>query len=153
MATLAASKTDVQIARNVMTATLGQSSSVNRTVYRGSPVFIVTDADGNTERVVEITAIGTHAAEGIALSTTTDIAYTKDQISVALFPFRILTTNVDSGTEPSAVADNRVFLVNSGQWSNADGGGAGHSYGSCVGTESIGGTTYYELNITGRDET
>ena len=153
MATLALSTTDVQVGGNVLTGTIGQSSSVNRTVYRGSPVFIGTDADGNTERVMDIDDISAEAAVGINMTATADIAYTKNQVSVALFPCRILTNNVASGALPTATADNRVYIDDSSQWSNADGGTAGHSYGTCVDTRSISGVTYYELNLTGRDET
>ena len=154
MASLANSKTHVQWSPDVITATLGQSSSTNRTVYRGSPIFIGTDADGNTERVVEITDISVHAAEGITLTSTVDIQYSSDQVSVALFPLRILTNNVVSGALPTATADNRVYLHDEGQWANADDADpAGHSYGTCVDTRTLDGVTYYELNLTGRDET
>ena len=153
MALLADSITHIQQAPNVMTGTLGQSSSVNRTVYRGSPVFIGADSDANAERIVDITAIGTHGAVGLNLTATADIAYTNNQGSVALWPVRILTNNVTSGTEPDATADNRVYITNAGQFSNTDTNSAGHSYGTCVDTRSLGGVTYYELNLTGRDET
>jgi hypothetical protein len=153
MATLANSTTHIQWAPNIGTHTLGQSSSTNRTVYRGQPAFIGTDADSNTERVVDIDDISGEAANCIILTATADVAYTNNVMSVAYFPCRILTNNVASGAEPAATADNRVYIDDSGQFSNADGGSAGHSYGSCVDTRTIGGVTFYDLNLTGRDET
>ena len=153
MATLTNSKTHVQWGPNVMTGTLGQSSSVNITVVRGQPGFVGADADGNAERIVDIDNIANDGAEGIMLSATADIQYTKNQMSFLLFPCRILTTNVKSGSLPTATADNRVFIENNGQFANADDDSAGHSYGHCTDTRSIGGVTFYELNLTGRDET
>ena len=153
MALLAASTTHVQQALNIGTHTLGQSSSVNLTVYRGQPAFIGADADGNAERVVEIDDISAEAATCIILSKTADIVYTNNVLSVAYMPCRILTDNVASGAEPEATADNRVYIDDNGQFSNADGGSSGFSYGSCVDTRTIGTTTFYDLNLTGRDET
>ena len=153
MATLANSTTHVQWASNVFTGTLGQSSSVNLTVYRGQPVFIGADADGNGERIVEIDDISAEAAAGILLAATADIAYTNNQASVALFPMRILTNNVKGASLPTATADNRVYIEDNGQFANADDDSAGHSYGTCVDTRTLDGVTYYELNLTGRDET
>ncbi len=155
MATLANSTTHVQNTGNlnVITGTLGQSSSTNRTVYRGSPVFVGADADGNAERVMDIDDISAEAAVGICLTATADIAYTNNQVSVALFPCRIFTNNVASGALPTATADNRVYIDDNSQFSNADGGTSGHSYGTCVDTRTLGSVTYYELNLVGRDET
>lgn len=154
MATLANSTTHVQWAPNVQNAVLGQSSSTNRTVVRGGPIYKGTDADGNTDRVIEITDISAHESDGLALTATADVVYTNDQISIALWPLRILTNNVVSGAVPTVIADSRVYLHDEGQWSNADDADpSGHSYGRCTGTETLGGVTYYQLNLTGRDET
>jgi hypothetical protein len=154
MATLANSVTHIQSAREVVSQTLGQSSSVDKTVYRGSPVYFGTDDDGNTNRVIPVTDISAHAMIGVCLTSSTDAAAgTKSEVSVALMPCRILTNNVASGVEPEATADNRVYVDDSGQFTDTDGGSAGHSYGSCLYTRVIGGTTYYLLELTGRDET
>jgi len=153
MADLVDSTMHVQWGPNVITKTLGQSSSANITVVRGQPGFIGVDADSNADRVVDIDSIGAEAATGIILTKTADILYTNNQVSFLQFPCRIETNNVASAAVPTATADNRVYIDDNGQFSNADGGSAGHSYGDCSGTRSIAGVTFYSLNLTGRDET
>ena len=147
--------TEILWALNDVTVDLGESSSADITVVAGQPVFIGTDADGNTQRAVDITDISAHGAVGIVRTATENIAYTNGKITVALFPVRIRTDNVAAAALPTATADNLVYLNNSGEWCNADGNTAGHAYGSCVkviaaGTYPASTTALYELDIKGR---
>lgn len=119
------------------------------TVEVGQPVYIGTDGDSNTNRVIPTSDISEHAADGVALTTTANTAYTNGVCGVALFPCRILTTNVDGTNPPEATADAVVYILDAGTFSDTDTNTAGHNNGQCVGVEVIGGTTFYDLNLTG----
>jgi len=132
---------------------LGEDTAVKETVEVGTFIYIGTDTDGNLNRVIPVSDSSAHCPDGIALTTTANTSYTKDVCAVALWPVRMLTTNVDGSNPPEAVADNRVYVLDAGTASDADGGTAGWSIGVCNGVESVEGTTMYDLNLTGRDET
>ena len=134
---------------------LGQSSQTNYTVTRGMMVYIGADADGNPDRVRPVTDVSTAAVEGLSLESTTDIALRNDEVcAYATFPMVIVTDNVDGTNPPENVADNRVYALDAGTWSDADGDSASVSFGYCTNVYSdgeYGSTTHYRLVLNGPD--
>lgn len=129
---------------------IGTSSSTRYTLVNGTPVFIGTDGDSNTGRVIPVTVIADHAAVGLARITTTMAQYAKYMAELALWPMRIITDNVDGTHPPVMTADNRVYLLDAATFASSDDSTANHFYGMCSAVFSTGefnGT--YELNLMG----
>ena len=119
---------------------LGQSSQTNYTVSRGMMIYVGADADGNPDRLRPVTDVSAAAVEGLALETTADIALRND--------------NVDGTNPPENVLDNRVYALDAGTWSDADGDSASVSFGYCTNVYSdgeYGPDTHYRLVLTGPD--
>jgi len=126
--------------------------AVRETIVRGQPIWIGTDANSSTQRVNPVSDITAHQCNGLALSDTADMVYTKDVMAFAQFPMTIITDNVDSSNPPVATADNEVFILNDGTFSNADGDSAGHSYGTCIEVKASGEYSgLYVLDLQGTD--
>jgi len=122
------------------------------TIVKGQPIFVGTDANSSTQRVNPVSDISTHQCNGLALNKTANMPYTKDVMAFAQFPMTIRTDNVDSSNPPVATADNEVYILDDGTFSNADGDSAGHSYGHCI--EVIASGKYsglYVLRLEGTD--
>jgi hypothetical protein len=130
---------------------LGQSSSTNVTVTRGGPAYVGTDADGNTNRLIPVTDASAHEPNGISLIATADVDG-QNVGKIALWPMTIMTDDVDGTNPPEAVAGNRVFLLDTGLWSDADGSGVSASFGTCIEVKASGTYSgFYVLQLTGPD--
>ncbi len=134
---------------------LGQTSSTNYTVIRGTLIYVGADHDGNADRVRPALDITAAAVEGLALESTADIALRNDNVcAYATFPMVIVTDNVDGTNPPENVLDNRVYALDAGTWSDADGDSGSHSYGYCTNVYSdneYGPDTHYRLVLNGPD--
>ena len=112
--------------------------TVRETIVRGQPVWFGTDAASNANRVNPVSNIDAHQCNGLALSDTADMVYDKDVMAVALLPVTILTDNVDSSNPPEAGADNEIYILDDGTFSDTDGGSALHSNGYCIEVKTSG---------------
>lgn len=131
------------------TKEIGTSSSTRYTLVNGTPIYIGTDADSHTGRIVPVTNIGAHACSGLAKMATTYGQYTGYKAEIALWPMRIYTDNV-AVSPPAATADNRVYLLNAATFSDTDTNSAGHFYGQCLGVFATGEFNgFYDLNLLG----
>jgi len=129
---------------------IGESSSTDVTVVRGQPVYAGADADSNANRMIPVTDISAHSCNGLSQVATADVV--NGVAKMALFPMTIMTDNVASGAVPTATADARVYINDSGEFTNADGGGSSVSYGVCLEVKTSGQYSgMYVLQLTGPD--
>jgi hypothetical protein len=102
--------------------------------------------------MVPVTDISAHRADGLSLVATADVAYSNNVAKMALWPMTIMTDNVASGAAPTATLDNRVYINDSGEFTNADGGASSVSFGACIEVKTSGTYSgYYVLSLTGPD--
>lgn len=129
---------------------IGESSSVRYTLTTDSVVYFGADADANPNRIVPVTDSSAQYANGICQTTTANAANVDYMAEVVLFPCRVITNNIDGSNPPTATLKNRVYLLDAGTWSNADGGSSGVSYGNCIRVFPSGHNLYgyCELNLS-----
>jgi hypothetical protein len=129
---------------------MGESSSVDLGGRRIIKKFAGADPDGNANVMVPVTDVSAHAPSGLSLVATADVI--NGVAKMALFPMTIMTDNVDSGNPPEAVADNKVYCNDSGEWTDSDDDASSVSFGSCIEVKTSGTYSgYYVLNLTGPD--
>jgi len=137
---------------NVIQGILGKDGSGNfYTVVPGTFVYKGTDGAGVPNRIVPCTDTSEHVPIGaIYAGKTADIEdYTKNgEVSIAIWPFVMNTSNVAGGGVPEVAANKLVYLLDAGTLSDTDTNTSLWILGQCVDINT-GNAEPYTINFYG----